>query len=533
MVGRCSHCCNLMNNRVDVSDLEVGARIRVGDNDLATIKYIGKVDGHAGLYIGVEWDNPERGKHNGTVDGVKYFETSYPTSGSMIRPGKIAEFENVRTAIECRYMFEAILDNELLKATQRQLKASLFEFVSDNRVQDKESHRKELTTVSLPNSNINSAGDLLPFANLLVLDLSASLIPTWNVLADIVKQLPKLEHLDLTRNRLRLPTEEEIIELEKYFRHLKNINLRRCNLRQWSNVMHIARLWPDIEQLSIAENSISFLQQPDTTQIFRNLKFLDLKGNPLNYFNEVVKLGNIKTLQTLYCIATHIETIQLPDCAWDEYLEIFPNLEELNLNDNHLINQAMIFNELDKLPSLSNLSITISDNIGYEETFTCAIGQIGKLTILNKKLINAGERRGAEYDIWKRYSVEWVRSKENNELRANLLKRCRVYPKLIEKYGQPDDIVSIAPKVSNFVTLKLINGNTHQATIKRISRNITVLTLQQLVAKLLGDQKSNQKAAVLKYVDNENNIVVDMDSLNKTLDYYSIQDGNSVIAEWK
>lgn len=63
---------------------------------------------------------------------------SYPTSGSMIRPGKIAEFESMRTAIECRYMFDAILDNELLKATQRQIKASLFEFVSDNRTQDKE-----------------------------------------------------------------------------------------------------------------------------------------------------------------------------------------------------------------------------------------------------------------------------------------------------------------------------------------------------------------------------------------------------------
>lgn len=52
--------------------------------------------------------------------------------------------------------------------------------------------------MSLPSSNINSAGDLSPFANLLVLELSASLIPTWNVVADIVKQLPKLEHLDLT-----------------------------------------------------------------------------------------------------------------------------------------------------------------------------------------------------------------------------------------------------------------------------------------------------------------------------------------------
>lgn len=56
----------------------------------------------------------------------------------MIRPGKIAEYENVRTAIECRYLFEAILDNDLLKATQRQIKASIFEFVNDNRNQDKE-----------------------------------------------------------------------------------------------------------------------------------------------------------------------------------------------------------------------------------------------------------------------------------------------------------------------------------------------------------------------------------------------------------
>lgn len=242
----------------------------------------------------------------------------------------------------------------------------------------------------------------------------------------------KKMNLFYSRNRLRLPTEEEIDELEKYFRHLKNINLRRCNLRQWSNVMHIARLWPDIEQLSVAENSISFLQQPDTTKIFRKLKFLDLKGNPLNYFNEIIKLGNIPTLQTLYCIATHIETIQLPNCAWDEHLDIFPSLEELNLNDNYLVNQAMVFNELDKLPALSNVSITISDNIGYEETFTAAIGHINKLTVLNKKLISPSERRGAEYDIWKRYSVDWVQSKDNNELRIKLLQRCRVYPKLIE-----------------------------------------------------------------------------------------------------
>lgn len=234
------------------------------------------------------------------------------------------------------------------------------------------------------------------------------------------------------RNRLRLPTEDEIVELEPHFRHLKKINLRRCNLRQWSNVMHVAKLWPNIEEFSIAENSISFLQQPDTTQIFRKLKFFDLKGNPLNNFNEILKLGNIRTLQILYCIANHIEAIQLPNCEWNETLDIFPNLHELNLNDNHLVDQSFMANELDKLKLLTNLSVTIGDNIGYEETFTCAIGHIKNLTMLNKKQITAVERRGAEMDIWKRFSVEWVNSKDNNEARSNLLKKCRAYPRLVE-----------------------------------------------------------------------------------------------------
>lgn len=34
-----------------------------------------QVADHDGLWIGVEWDDPERGKHNGTVNGVEYFET--------------------------------------------------------------------------------------------------------------------------------------------------------------------------------------------------------------------------------------------------------------------------------------------------------------------------------------------------------------------------------------------------------------------------------------------------------------------------
>lgn len=104
--------------------------------------------------------------------------------------------------------------------------------------------------------------------------------------------------------------------------------------------MYIARLWPNIEKLAIAENSISNLTTPDTNVIFKNLRFLDLKGNPLNHFNEILKLGNVRTLETLYCISNHIEKILLPDCPPDERLLIFPNLTEINIQENYIEDQV-------------------------------------------------------------------------------------------------------------------------------------------------------------------------------------------------
>ena len=41
---------------------------------LCTIRYIGLVQKTKGDWLGVEWDDPNRGKHNGSHDGVKYFD---------------------------------------------------------------------------------------------------------------------------------------------------------------------------------------------------------------------------------------------------------------------------------------------------------------------------------------------------------------------------------------------------------------------------------------------------------------------------
>ena len=57
-------------------NLSIGSRVDVNGHK-GKLKYIGTVQGYNGEWIGIDWDDPMRGKHNGTVNGVKYFEARY------------------------------------------------------------------------------------------------------------------------------------------------------------------------------------------------------------------------------------------------------------------------------------------------------------------------------------------------------------------------------------------------------------------------------------------------------------------------
>lgn len=55
------------------SSLQIGTRIQVG-SDRATVKYIGSVKGTKGDWLGIEWDNAQRGKHDGVHQSERYFD---------------------------------------------------------------------------------------------------------------------------------------------------------------------------------------------------------------------------------------------------------------------------------------------------------------------------------------------------------------------------------------------------------------------------------------------------------------------------
>lgn len=92
------------HNGTDENEIQVhiGSRVKCSD-DFGTVKYIGEVHGYKGVWYGVEWDNPTRGKHDGSLDDVQYFKTSKPGAGSFIRPNKISPLRTCSDAIRKYY----------------------------------------------------------------------------------------------------------------------------------------------------------------------------------------------------------------------------------------------------------------------------------------------------------------------------------------------------------------------------------------------------------------------------------------------
>lgn len=50
-----------------------------------TVLYAGPVAGTSGEWLGVEWDDEEKGRHDGEHKGRRYFKTSQPGAGNFLR----------------------------------------------------------------------------------------------------------------------------------------------------------------------------------------------------------------------------------------------------------------------------------------------------------------------------------------------------------------------------------------------------------------------------------------------------------------
>uniref|UniRef100_A0A8B9RGX1 Tubulin-specific chaperone E n=1 Tax=Astyanax mexicanus TaxID=7994 RepID=A0A8B9RGX1_ASTMX len=309
----------------------VGRRVFC-DGERGTVRYVGTVPPTTGLWLGVEWDNPDRGKHDGSHEGVCYFTCRHPTGGSFVRPKKVSFGVNFLTAVKLRY--ELCLDEALgeeVKISTKTVKMVGFESIMEKQRMD------NLTEIALVNCEVN--------------------------------------------NRLSITSSPS--SLSHAFSRLRVLTLNNCSIT-WSQVLDCAPMWPNIEELFLNDNSITELQRP--TDVLQGLKVLDLSNNSLVQ-ESVPQISNLSRLEVLNLSSTGMSSIQFSDALPGTKTEMFPALKIFLLDDNK-INEWAVISELEKLKSLVQLSCLRNPLMDLEKnretTHQLLIACISQLKIVNR-----------------------------------------------------------------------------------------------------------------------------------------------------
>lgn len=412
-----------------------------------------------------------------------------------------------------------------------------------DKLRDRQSKLKFTEDITICHSSINQAGNLPELDNLRSICLQSTCIDNWKVVYDIFSQIPSLKNIDLSINRLQMPTVEqgENWKLE----NLETLILNSCGLSDWNEVLMIARLCPNLKEFSLKQNKIKSITD-NSCDAFPKLETLSIGENDICDFDEILKLSSISSLKELFANNNKLKQVKLQNCDHAAKVLIFKNLESLNLRHNPIEDEIQMFNELDKFPSLTRLSYMNEKTAtataeGHEhdfmEIFLQAVGMIENIVSFNRSEIDQMHRSDAMYEMWKKFAAEWMKvGGEGDAKIEEFYQSHRCYPRLLKKYGNPDQLI-LQPQRKRATTIEIqfknvVNGNMYRKKVPLAMNVRSLVGLVYKIAALHACPGMDLKSIKLYYIDAyNNNIKVYLDNTSKSLDYYSLQSGDVLYIE--
>ncbi|VVC27021.1 Hypothetical protein CINCED_3A022009 [Cinara cedri] len=515
-------CINNYNKSI-----RVGRKVCAG-TFTGVVRYVGPLPETESIWVGVEWDDLSRGKHDGTHNGIRYFKTLHPNGASFVRLEKIVPCNvSFMSAFKNKYGQDCDpgVDQEI-SIIMKQSKMPFFELVGMQKIQEKQACFDKLTHVSLSHLCITDAGvpgeiqNCCP--NIEDLELCNNCFTDWTTVSQIAQQLKHLTSLNLSFNTINLP-QEPIQVLKDSFKCLKKIILGKLNY-SWYDIMSLCDAFPLLEVLEVPDNNLDRLETPKI--VLENILYLNLENNNLSW-SEINKLRFLQKLQCLNVNHNGIKDIQV-------VISSFPSLKYLMISDNDLLHWESVC-ELNKLPALNSLRIQnnpLLKSMSVSNYTLEIIARISNLTLLNGTIITHKERQNNERDYLKDLDMIWHRKLKNVEERAEFLAKHPRYMELTSKYGSDySEDLNTSKKIKT-IKIKIVNfciesNSEKDVIIKTLPITMTLNRLKDLGKRLFG---LGNKQIEFSYLTKEKpDIEYSMENMNQTLDYYSVEDGNTIL----
>ncbi|PVI08553.1 hypothetical protein DM02DRAFT_5528 [Periconia macrospinosa] len=509
----------------------VGKRLSF-DGQLCTVRYIGDVKGTKGEWLGVEWDDPARGKHSGEHAGIRYFQClrDNTTAGSFIRPNRKSDTpRSFVEALKAKYASEDFEDPnvEIVFTTQPgdnariraeplskpkqsiRISGKEVEEVGFDKIRKQLAALSELKIVILdgfcmerPIARRNEGTDSWPIGlsdikdaspKVIELDLSRNLFEEWREIASICEQLTNLRSLrvDGTRFRDTSLTVTEIARANAAFAHIKYLKLEDT-LLPWEDMTRITQLFSDLTTFVASSNlyaSLPSMHTPNPTIVD-----LSLEDNLFSTLTSLEPLTRLLNLRRLVLKSNKISAIGSTDSEPDP---VFPlSLTEVDFSYNEIADWSFIDALQHTFPGLTSLRISHNPlfkslqapdgkAMTAEDGYVVVLARLANLKTLNFSNVLPKERLDAESYYLSLIAKEVSFAPDSDEER--ILKTHPRWKELCEEYGEPAIQRSSSQINPNSLAARLIRLELYQVGGKRVKieipKSATAYTLLGIVSQ--------------------------------------------------
>ncbi|KAE8264258.1 hypothetical protein A4X03_0g1079 [Tilletia caries] len=616
-----------------------GAPPRIGSRfilkgERGTVRYVGPVPPAKGDWLRVEWDDAARGKHDGlSADGTRYFHCRQPGAGSFLRPsGKVkldwgtsfiqalrsryalvptfnaadtqqkakhsrrnlAEIEIEVPNVDALFQKELVLDRLRVVAVGSRAEAapvssalSTGDDVTASRIEVEEGEAEKEVSCAFDSEAGEQPGDIKrAIPNVKELDMSRSLIPSWEETSNVTRELPWLDTLLLHFNRF---SPLRVAPAADSFVNIRHLGLDGT-LISWSEVLVLSSSLPRIERLELRRNNLRRFhptgqgktmasEEPGSIAPLQTLRSLHLQENQLEHWLDLVTaLAPLPQLDQIVLSSNQFSNIP-PPAAHDG--RRFPALTQIAIDGNPLNSWSDVdalgawccspagsnpnrserpTNDPLTASSLTYFSIggaqgsaPFASGMDPRDLRAIAIARLPSLQNINGSLIRAAERRDAEiwylgriaeerldegtlkarhpryealslvHDFTKQDSAKRAQVEETETLRSKLLE--------LEVYV----VHSVPPRLSDAEakgSVKLLGTSAIRTSMTKIAKacGVKPRDVKELWASLSPTARMTEEEEAQDQgeggEDADQRITICLDNLTKELGWFGVQNGD-------